>query len=115
MAPDIEAWFQQDKYSGNPDTVAQWADAHSSAAQAWVNADSTIGGIATSVSQRLHCYSAHSKGLPFLRLLTIGLHYFPSRTKSVPASRTAAFATARICTRHPKPSSACWRDATSVS
>jgi potassium-transporting ATPase KdpC subunit len=41
VAPDIEAWFQQDKYSGNPDTVAQWADAHDSAAQAWVNADPT--------------------------------------------------------------------------
>jgi K+-transporting ATPase ATPase C chain len=39
VGPDIEAWFQQDKYAGNPHIVAQWADAHNSAAQAWVNGD----------------------------------------------------------------------------
>jgi len=43
VAADIEAWFQQDKYSGNPHIVAQWADAHSSAAQAWVNGDPSHG------------------------------------------------------------------------
>ena len=43
VAPDIEAWFQQDKYSGNPHIVAQWADAHNSVAQAWVNGDATHG------------------------------------------------------------------------
>jgi potassium-transporting ATPase KdpC subunit len=43
VAPDIEAWFQQDKYSGKPNIVAQWADAHNSAAQAWVNGDPTHG------------------------------------------------------------------------
>jgi K+-transporting ATPase ATPase C chain len=25
VAADIEAWFQQDKYAGNPHIVAQWA------------------------------------------------------------------------------------------
>jgi potassium-transporting ATPase KdpC subunit len=43
VAPDIEVWFQQDKYSGNQHIVAQWADAHNSAAQAWVNGDPTHG------------------------------------------------------------------------
>jgi K+-transporting ATPase ATPase C chain len=43
VAPDIEAWFQQDKYGGKPNIVAQWADAHNSAAQAWVNGDPTHG------------------------------------------------------------------------
>ena len=43
VGPDIEAWFQQDKYGGKPQIVAQWADAHNSAAQAWVNADPTHG------------------------------------------------------------------------
>jgi potassium-transporting ATPase KdpC subunit len=43
VASDIEAWFQQDKYSGNPHIVAQWADAHNSAAQAWVNGDPSHG------------------------------------------------------------------------
>src|SRR6202030_3367448 len=30
VAPDIEAWFQQDQYMGQPHIVAQWADAHNS-------------------------------------------------------------------------------------
>jgi len=36
VGPDIEAWFKQDKFQGNPSIVAQWADAHNGVAQAWV-------------------------------------------------------------------------------
>jgi K+-transporting ATPase ATPase C chain len=43
VAPDIEAWFQQDRYQGNPGLVAQWADLHNGLAAAWVGADSTHG------------------------------------------------------------------------
>jgi len=43
VAPDIEAWFQQDQYMGQPHIVAQWADAHNSLAQAWVTSDPTHG------------------------------------------------------------------------
>jgi K+-transporting ATPase ATPase C chain len=43
VAPDIESWFQQDKFLGNPHLVAQWADMHNAVAQAWVNADPTHG------------------------------------------------------------------------
>ncbi len=43
VAPDIEAWFQQDRYMGQPHVVAQWADAHNELAQAWVTADPTHG------------------------------------------------------------------------
>ena len=43
VAPDIEAWFQQDTYQGKPYIVAQWADAHNSVAQAWIKADPTHG------------------------------------------------------------------------
>jgi len=43
VAPDIEAWFQQDRYQGQPGIVAQWADLHNELATAWVNADSTHG------------------------------------------------------------------------
>src|SRR5258707_7106665 len=39
VAPDIEAWFQQDSAGGQPHIVAQWADAHNAAAQGWVSAD----------------------------------------------------------------------------
>ncbi len=41
VAPDIETWFQQDRYQGSPQIVAQWADAHNAVAQAWVTADPT--------------------------------------------------------------------------
>jgi K+-transporting ATPase ATPase C chain len=39
VAPDIETWFQEDRYQGQPGIVAQWADAHNTLAQAWVKAD----------------------------------------------------------------------------
>jgi K+-transporting ATPase ATPase C chain len=39
VAPDIEAWFQKDRYQGNPHIVAQWADNHNELAQSWVSAD----------------------------------------------------------------------------
>jgi potassium-transporting ATPase KdpC subunit len=41
VGADIETWFQQDHYMGQPHLVGQWADAHNSLAQAWVNADPT--------------------------------------------------------------------------
>ncbi len=43
VAPDVESWFQQDKFQGNPHIVAQWADLHNALAQAWVNADPKNG------------------------------------------------------------------------
>ena len=39
VAPDIEAWFQQDQYQGAPHIVAQWATLHNGVAQAWVTGD----------------------------------------------------------------------------
>jgi len=39
VAPDIESWFQKDRYQDNPHIVAQWADLHNALAQAWVKVD----------------------------------------------------------------------------
>ena len=39
VAPDVEAWFRQDRFQGEPHLVAQWADAHNALAQAWPKAD----------------------------------------------------------------------------
>jgi K+-transporting ATPase ATPase C chain len=36
VAPDLEAWFRQDRYQAAPGIVAVWADGHNSLAQAWV-------------------------------------------------------------------------------
>jgi K+-transporting ATPase ATPase C chain len=44
VAPDVEKWFQQDKYQGKPHLVAPWADQHNSLAQAWAKADPANGG-----------------------------------------------------------------------
>ena len=43
MAPDTEAWFQNDLYQGALHIVAQWADAHNSLAVGWVTGDPTHG------------------------------------------------------------------------
>jgi potassium-transporting ATPase KdpC subunit len=44
VAPDIESWFRQDHFQGSPSILLQWADAHNSLAQAWVNADTMHAG-----------------------------------------------------------------------
>jgi potassium-transporting ATPase KdpC subunit len=43
VASDIESWFRQDRYQGNPHIVAQWADLHNALAQAWVKSNPTHG------------------------------------------------------------------------
>ena len=39
VAPDIDRWFQEDRFKGQPHLVAQWANFHKSLARAWVEAD----------------------------------------------------------------------------
>jgi K+-transporting ATPase ATPase C chain len=39
VAPDVESWFQKDRFGGKPGIVAQWATAHPTLAQNWVKAD----------------------------------------------------------------------------
>lgn len=39
VAPDIEKWFQQDKFQNKSNIVAEWALKNNSLAQAWVNVD----------------------------------------------------------------------------
>jgi len=39
VGPDIEAWFQKDRFDGKPGIVAQWAALHPAVAQNWVKAD----------------------------------------------------------------------------
>lgn len=51
VAPDIESWFQQDIYEGQPHIVAQWANLHNSLAQAWVSADPSHGAYIDSWSK----------------------------------------------------------------
>jgi K+-transporting ATPase ATPase C chain len=39
VAPDVESWFQEDRFGGKPGIVAQWAAAHPAIAQNWVKGD----------------------------------------------------------------------------
>ncbi len=39
VAPDVETWFQADRFAGSPGIVAQWAAAHPALAANWVKAD----------------------------------------------------------------------------
>lgn len=39
VGPDIETWFQKDRYQGKPGIVAQWAKEHPDSAKAWVQGD----------------------------------------------------------------------------
>ena len=43
VAPDVESWFLEDIFQGNPHIVSQWATLHNSLAQAWVKGDATHG------------------------------------------------------------------------
>jgi potassium-transporting ATPase KdpC subunit len=36
VGPDIEKWFQQDRYQQQPGIVLQWASSHSSVAESWI-------------------------------------------------------------------------------
>jgi K+-transporting ATPase ATPase C chain len=39
VGPDVETWFQQDQFQGQPGIIAQWAAVHSTLAANWVKAD----------------------------------------------------------------------------
>jgi K+-transporting ATPase ATPase C chain len=42
VQPDIEAWFQKDRYQGKPGIVARWAKDHPTVAQGWAKGDKLI-------------------------------------------------------------------------
>jgi K+-transporting ATPase ATPase C chain len=44
VGPDIENWFQKDRFDGKPGIVAQWATLHPAVAQNWVKADKLNAG-----------------------------------------------------------------------
>jgi K+-transporting ATPase ATPase C chain len=39
VGPDVERWFQADRYRGAPHIVAQWARAHPGLARSWITAE----------------------------------------------------------------------------
>jgi potassium-transporting ATPase KdpC subunit len=88
VAPDIEAWFQQDKFGGQPHVVAQWADAHNELATGWVNADPTHAGYVddwtkkhpTEVSQ----WKKDNPGTPEPKAADLAVLFFETFSKENP-------------------------------
>jgi len=88
VAPDIERWFEMDRYRGNRSIVAQWAQAHSGLAQAWVNADASharlVGEWATKHPDVVAEWRKANLGMPDLKAADLAVTFFTSYSKELP-------------------------------
>jgi potassium-transporting ATPase KdpC subunit len=88
VAPDVEAWFQRDRFGGNPHIVAQWADAHNSLAQAWVNADPNntkyVDAWAKVHPKEVADYVKANPGTPHPKAADLAVTFFESFSKEHP-------------------------------
>src|ERR1700733_2584669 len=97
VAPDIEAWFQQDSFGGQPHIVAQWADAHNAAAQAWVNADPThdkyIQDWGKTHTKEVQQFIKDNPGTPEPKSPDLAMVFFESFSKENPGKFPSAVTT----------------------
>jgi potassium-transporting ATPase KdpC subunit len=97
VAPDIEAWFQQDSYGGQPHIVAQWADAHNAAAQGWVSADPShakyIADWATAHKAEVADWIKQNPGTPTPQASDLAVVFFDSFSKQYPGKFPSAVTT----------------------
>src|ERR1700719_89792 len=97
VAPDIEAWFQQDSFGGQPHIVAQWADAHNAAAQAWVNADPThdkyIRDWGKTHTKEVQQFIKDNPGTPEPKSPNLAMVFFESFSKENPGKFPSAVTT----------------------
>jgi K+-transporting ATPase ATPase C chain len=88
VAPDIEAWFQQDRYQGNPGIVAQWADLHNGLAAAWVSADPTHGAYVDSWAKAhpavVAAWVKANPGTPRPKAVDLAVVFFETFSKENP-------------------------------
>ncbi len=94
VAPDIEAWFQKDRYQGNPHIVAQWADAHNELAQGWVNADPDnakyVDAWAKTHAQDVADWIKANPGTPHPKAADLAVAFFESFSKEHPGTFPSA-------------------------
>jgi potassium-transporting ATPase KdpC subunit len=94
VAPDIEAWFQQDSFGGQPHIVAQWADAHNAVAQAWVAADPThdkyIQDWGKTHSKEVQQFIKDNPGTPEPKSADLAMVFFESFSKENPGKFPSA-------------------------
>jgi len=88
VAPDVEAWFQQDSFLGQPHLVAQWADAHNSLAQGWVTGDPTHAQFVTDWAKKhpaeLKQFVKDNPGTPEPKAPDLAVVFFESFSKENP-------------------------------
>jgi potassium-transporting ATPase KdpC subunit len=88
VAPDIEAWFQQDQYMGQAHIVAQWADAHNGLAQTWVTSDPTHGQYVDDWANKhvgtVHEWIKNNPGTPQPKAPDLAVVFFETFSKEDP-------------------------------
>ena len=88
VAPDIEAWFQQDHYQGKARIVAQWADLHNELAVAWVTADPAHAGFvdawARNHAEVLSNWIQNNPGTPQPKSADLAVVFFETFSKENP-------------------------------
>jgi potassium-transporting ATPase KdpC subunit len=88
VAPDVEAWFQKDQFGGSAHIVAQWADAHNSLAQGWVNAHpknaAYVDAWSKSHPQDVAAYVKANPGTPHPKAADLAVTFFESFSKEHP-------------------------------
>ena len=88
VAPDVETWFQEDRYQGNPGIVAQWADLHNELTTAWVNADPAHGSYVDSWSkshpEALAAWIKANPGIPQPKAADLAVIFFETFSKENP-------------------------------
>jgi K+-transporting ATPase ATPase C chain len=88
VAPDIEAWFRQDKYQGSPGILAQWADAHNTMAQSWVKSDPThtqaVADWATAHPAIVKQFIASNPATPTPQPTDLAVTFFENFSKQYP-------------------------------
>jgi len=94
VAPDIETWFQHDRFGGQPHIVAQWADAHNGLATAWVNADPSHGAYIDDWSKKHPSEVAQWKkdnpGTPEPKAADLAVLFFENFSKDNPGKFPSA-------------------------
>ena len=97
VASDVEAWFQQDTFGGQPHIVAQWADAHNAAAQGWVSADPTHAAYITDWAKdhkaEVADWIKQNPGTPTPQPSDLAMLFFENFSKQYPGKFPSAVTT----------------------
>ncbi|MBV8156795.1 MAG: potassium-transporting ATPase subunit C [Dyella sp.] len=88
VGPDVERWFRVDRFQGQPHLVAQWAQAHNSLAQAWVNASTAHGAYvdawAKAHPQQVAAWVKDNPGTPNPKAADLAVPFFVDFSQSLP-------------------------------